>query len=103
MALLYSAPRAATIISKTDSILFALDRLTFNNIVKDAAQRKRKIYDEVLQKVEILKSADPYERNQIADVLKDLNVGVNDYVIKEGETGDRFYIVVKGEFVATKK
>lgn len=94
--MLYSAPRAATIISKTDAVLFALDRLTFNNIVKDAAQRRRKIYDEVLQKVEILKSADPYERNQIADVLKEVSIGANDYVIKEGETGDKFYIVVKG-------
>lgn len=37
LALLYNAPRAATIISKTDSILWALDRETFNHIVKDAA------------------------------------------------------------------
>lgn len=46
---------------------------------------------------------DPYERNQIADVLKDVNVGANEYVIKEGDKGDRFYIVVKGSLVATKR
>jgi len=34
LALLYNAPRAATIIAKTDSVLFSLDRDTFNNIVK---------------------------------------------------------------------
>lgn len=34
LALLYNAPRAATIIAKTNSILFSLDRSTFNNIVK---------------------------------------------------------------------
>ncbi len=34
LALLYNAPRAATIIAKTDSVLFQLDRDTFNNIVK---------------------------------------------------------------------
>ena len=34
LALLYNAPRAATIIAKTDSILFSLDRQTFNHIVK---------------------------------------------------------------------
>jgi cAMP-dependent protein kinase regulator len=82
LALLYNAPRAATIISKSESTLFALDRQTFNNIVKDAAQKKRKIYEEVLCKVEILKETDPYERNQVADVLKDLNVAANDYVIR---------------------
>ena len=37
LALLYNAPRAATIIAKTDCILWALDRPTFNNIVKEAA------------------------------------------------------------------
>jgi cAMP-dependent protein kinase regulator len=40
LSLLYNAPRAATITSKTESILFALDRETFNNIVKDAAGKK---------------------------------------------------------------
>jgi cAMP-dependent protein kinase regulator len=37
LALLYNAPRAATIIAKEDCILWALDRQTFNHIVKDAA------------------------------------------------------------------
>lgn len=37
LALLYNAPRAATIKSKTDCILWALDRETFKNIVQDGA------------------------------------------------------------------
>jgi hypothetical protein len=37
LALLYNAPRAATIQAKTDVVLWALDRATFNNIVKEAA------------------------------------------------------------------
>ncbi len=41
LALLYNAPRAATIKAKTDSVLWALDRATFNNIVKDSAAKKR--------------------------------------------------------------
>ena len=34
LALLYNAPRAASIQAKTDVTTFALDRDTFNNIVK---------------------------------------------------------------------
>jgi len=41
LALLYNAPRAATVTAKTKSILFSLDRECFNHIVKDAAVRKR--------------------------------------------------------------
>ena len=45
LALLYNAPRAATIVADTDSILWSLDRNTFNHIVKDAASKKREKYE----------------------------------------------------------
>jgi len=38
LALLYNAPRAATIRATEDCLLFALDRETFNNIAKDASK-----------------------------------------------------------------
>ena len=41
LALLYNVPRAATIQSDNESVLYALDRATFVHIVKDAAIRKR--------------------------------------------------------------
>ena len=55
LALLYNAPRAATIKAKTDYTTWKLDRDTFNNIVKDAATKKREKYDTFLQTVDILK------------------------------------------------
>jgi cAMP-dependent protein kinase regulator len=54
LALLYNAPRAATITAKTKSHLWVLDRNTFNFIVKDAASRKREKYEEFLKSVSIL-------------------------------------------------
>jgi len=44
LALLYNAPRAANIYSEEDSILFALDRDTFNNIVKNSTIKNRNKY-----------------------------------------------------------
>merc|ERR1712166_283590 len=63
LALLYNAPRAATITSDNDAVLFALDRQTFNHIVKDAAIRKREKYETFLKSVELLASMDDYERS----------------------------------------
>lgn len=41
LALLYNAPRAATIKSTTKVSLYSLDRETFNHIVKNAVTKKR--------------------------------------------------------------
>ena len=102
LALLYNAPRAATIRAKTDATCWALDRECFNNIVKDAAIKKREKYENTLKKVEILKSIDPYELGQICDALKTQNFEKGETIIKQGDRGDVFYILDEGKAHAEK-
>ena len=103
LALLYNCPRAATIICSSDeSILWSLDRETFNHIVKDAAQKKREKYENFLKNVEILSTIDPYELMQISDAIKSATYQKDDYIIREGEMGDIFYILEEGQCIATK-
>jgi cAMP-dependent protein kinase regulator len=102
LALLYNAPRAATIKAKTDCVLWALDRATFNNIVKDAAQKKREKFENFLKKVDILSTIDSYELTQICDALKETTYLKKDFIIKEGDYGDIFYILEEGKCKATK-
>lgn len=102
LALLYNAPRAATITARTRSVLWVLDRNCFNHIVKDSAVRRRDRYDEFLRNVPILSDMDPYERSQLADALKTVVYEGGDYVIREGEVGDSFYIIEEGTAKATK-
>lgn len=71
LALLYNAPRAATITSDGESVLYGLDRQTFNHIVKDAARKKREKYEAFLKKVKLLETMDDYERSQVAEAFKD--------------------------------
>lgn len=62
LALLYNAPRAATIsCDKNNSVLYRLDRETFNAIVKEASSKKREKYESFLASVDILKTMEPYE------------------------------------------
>ena len=102
LALLYNAPRAATIRAKTDAICWALDRECFNNIVKDAAIKKREKYENTLKKVEILQSIDPYELGQICDALKTKTFKKGEFIIKQGDRGDVFYILEEGNAHAEK-
>lgn len=102
LALLYNAPRAATIIANGPCVLWSLDRECFNHIVKDAAMKRREKYVDFLSKVELLAGMDPYERSQLADVLKSLSFASGEYVIKQGEEGNVFLIVEEGHAIATK-
>lgn len=102
LALLYNAPRAATITSDGDSVLYALDRGTFNHIVKDAAIRKREKYDSFLQNVELLKTVDAYERSQIAEAFKEAKYNADDVIIKQGDEGKELFFLVEGEAFASK-
>jgi cAMP-dependent protein kinase regulator len=102
LALLYNAPRAASIKAVEPSVLFALDRETFNHIVKDAAMRKREEYENFLANLELLSNVDSYERSKIADAVKRVKVPAGEYIVKEGEKGDVFYFVEEGEAFATK-
>lgn len=102
LALLYNAPRAATITVKSDAELWALDRRTFNFIVKDSASKKRDKYEEFLKEVSILKNMEAYERNKLADAIKEQWYKKGEYVINEGSQGDIFFLIMSGKAVATK-
>lgn len=102
LALLYNAPRAATITAIADSICWRLDRDTFNHIVKDSAQRKRERNEKLLKDVKILQTMDPYELSKVSEALKDEVFSKDDFVIREGAAGDKFFILVEGKAIATK-
>ena len=102
LALLYNAPRAATITAKTESRLWCLDRATFNHIVKESASKRRDKYEEFLKSVKILSSMDVYERSKLPDALRTYEFKAGEYIIQQGEDGNVFYIVMSGEAVATK-
>lgn len=102
LALMYNAPRAASIASLEESLLYSLDRDTFNNIVKTAAIKRREQYENFLKKVEILSELEAYERAKLSDCLKTERFKKGDFIVKEGETGDKFYFVQEGTADALK-
>jgi cAMP-dependent protein kinase regulator len=102
LALLYNCPRAANVVAKDEVICWQLDRDTFNNVVKEAAAKRRERYDAFLKSVTLLASIDAYERSQISDALKPETFSKGDTIVKQDEPGDKFYIVEEGALYATK-
>lgn len=69
LALMYNAPRAASIKAVEDSVLFSLDRETFTAIVKRNAVTNRQKYNDFLNKVELLTTLNQYEKEKVGDCL----------------------------------
>ncbi|KAI8581964.1 hypothetical protein K450DRAFT_230139 [Umbelopsis ramanniana AG] len=97
LALMYNAPRAATIVATSNAVLWALDRVTFRRILMENTSRKRRMYEAFLEEVPLLRSLKPYERHKIADALESVYYEDQNIIVREGDVGDSFYIIESGE------
>ncbi|EMC92480.1 hypothetical protein BAUCODRAFT_116124 [Baudoinia panamericana UAMH 10762] len=103
LALMYNAPRAATVVSTAPSVLWQLDRITFRRILMDSAFQRRRMYESFLEEVPLLSSLTPYERSKIADALETTKFPAGTTIIREGDVGDKFYILESGQAEARKR
>lgn len=99
LALMYNAPRAATIVATSDAVLWALDRITFRSILMDSTAKKRRMYEQFLAEVPILKSLELHERHKVADALEPVQFDDQGIVMSEGDVGENFYLIEDGEAV----
>ncbi|KAH7879601.1 cyclic nucleotide-binding-like protein [Lentinula edodes] len=103
LALMYGHPRAATVLSRTPALLWALDRITFRTIILAAAHRRRTMYEGFLRDVVLLQGLSHSERSKIADALVSRVYEDGEQVVRQGEVGDTFFFVEEGEAVVRKR
>lgn len=97
LALIYGTQRAATVKAATDVTLWAIDRVTYRRILMGATIKKRKMYEGFLEKVPILAPLNHWERLTVADALEPEVYHDGEVIIRQGERGDSFFIIVDGE------
>jgi len=97
LALIYGSPRAATVKAKTDVRLWAINRVTYRNILMETTMRKRKMYEGFLENVPILAQMTKYERVTVADALEPTFFPAGEVIVRQGDPGEKFYIIVEGE------
>jgi len=103
LALLYNAPRSATVTAETDSLLWSIDRTTFSQLVLDASRKataKRKTF---LENVELFNGLTPDEMMSLCENLKPRVVQPGTSIIKAGDEGLEFFIVEDGDCQAQKE
>lgn len=102
-ALLHAAVSATAVKAVGRCVVWALRRETFTSIVCTSARMRRSVYEALLKKVEVFRLVDAEEMARVVDVVKVISVCKGDVVVREGEMGDVFYMVYKGECDVVKE
>lgn len=103
LALLYMQPRAASIVSTSTCVLWALDRVTFRSILMETNSRKRAQLEKFLRDVHLFDSLDSAQLAKLADALEFRDYAYGDKIIEQGERGTEFFIVVDGMVSVRKR
>ncbi|VVC86733.1 unnamed protein product, partial [Leptidea sinapis] len=103
LALIYGTPRAATVRARTPLKLWGLDRDSYRRILMGSTIRKRRMYDEFLSRVSILESLEKWERLTVADALEPASFNDGEIIVRQGEPGNDFYIIVEGTAVVLQQ
>jgi len=94
--------RAIAISGGSYTKVWALDRNTFKKILSEAAFKRRKANEELLDKVKLLEELDIYKRKILADALVPCTFAKGENIFTQGKPeGVKFHIIEKGE-VAVK-
>lgn len=97
LALLYLAPRAATVVARATSTVWVIDRTNFKSILMKASSNQIEEYMGYLSKVEILAPLLKEERRAVAEALLDMHFQKGEDILLQGERGNTFYILYEGD------
>uniref|UniRef100_A0A8C2K455 cGMP-dependent protein kinase n=1 Tax=Cyprinus carpio TaxID=7962 RepID=A0A8C2K455_CYPCA len=102
LAILYNCKRTATVKAVTQSHIWALDRQTFQTIMMRSTQARHEEYFSFLRSVSLLKDLPEEKLAKIIDCLEVEYFDKGEYIIREGEEGNTFFIIAKGEVLVTQ-
>lgn len=103
LALLYSAPRFATVTAKTDSVLWGIDRKHFKEVLMGLEEEHIKLYVRYLDEVGLLEPLLRVEKERLAHALVRMNFAKGDYIVEQGETNSTCFLLVEGDVTICKK
>ncbi len=102
LALLYDAPRAASVKAVGRTKLWALDRTTFKSILQQSDDIKMMLYSKFVQSIHLFRDLKLSQVNALCASLQAQDFDDGDTIFKQGDDGDAFYIVESGEAACLK-
>jgi len=102
LALLYFAPRAATVRAQVSAIVWVIDRRNFKKILAQSGDALAKEHAKFLDTNELFSSLKADEKLEVARNLREANFAQGETIFEQGEKGSTFYILYEGEVSIVK-
>lgn len=96
LALIYDDPRTATVRAVGDVELLFLTQEDFQRIGQVHLSL-------MLQQVPLLARLNARDQDIVLSRLKPANFSAGEYIVRQGDEGDRFYMITRGEAVVTER
>ena len=103
IALLYNDKRSATVRALSECQVWGLDGEIFKKIIMKTVLKRRSTELHYLNRVDLFKNLDRYEKLSLLDGLKAAWFYKGDTIIREGDLGDLFYIIENGHVECLQK
>ncbi|XP_031160944.1 cGMP-dependent protein kinase 1 isoform X1 [Sander lucioperca] len=103
LALLYNCSHTYSVSARTDSKLWVLDGKSYQTILMQSSLNSLSHSMELLSSVHFLQSLPEDIIMKMSDLMEETHYSEGDYIIRQGATGDTFYIISKGQVKVTEK
>mmetsp|Transcript_37562 Transcript_37562/g.60197 ORF Transcript_37562/g.60197 Transcript_37562/m.60197 type:complete len:782 (+) Transcript_37562:65-2410(+) len=101
LALLYFAPRAATVKARERATVWVMDRNNWKNIFAKSAEDFAKDNLKYLEK-DVFKELKNDEKLEVAKSLTECVFSKGEFIFEQGEAGTAFYILIEGDVSVIK-
>jgi cGMP-dependent protein kinase len=103
LALMYNAPRAASIVATSPCTLWFISRRTFHRILAKGASSAQMARCEFLKQVKQLEPLSSHQISQLAAASRQELFDPETYIIRQGDEGDTFYLIEEGRVKCTHR
>ncbi|XP_005922722.2 cGMP-dependent protein kinase 1 isoform X2 [Haplochromis burtoni] len=103
LALLYNCTHTYSVSARTDSRLWVVDRKSYQTIIMQSGLKRLSHSVELLSSIPFLQSLPADVLMKMSDLMEETHYTDSEYIIRQGATGDTFYIISKGQVKVTEK
>lgn len=102
LALMYSAPRSASIVAKSDGHLWALHRSAFRQVLMMQSQDNRQELKKRLTEIPYFQYLDTDGINKLAAIMDEITFGRGENITNQGQIGEKLYVIQSGQCYSVK-